>query len=323
MSSDQLTIDVLLTDGEHELALADQARIGLTSDPKWLSPVWFYDETGSELFDEITRLPEYYLTRAERSLLTAHSAEIATACRAETLVELGSGTCEKTRLLLDAMAATGDLRRYVPFDVSTEMLRSAAEGLAVDYRGLEVHGVVGDFHHHLGALPGGGRRLVAFLGSTIGNFAPEQRRRFFFDLDCAMTADDRLLLGADLVKEPARLLAAYNDSAGVTARFNRNALLVLNKALGADFDVDLFDHEARWNADAAWMEMHLRARRAHRVQIDDLDIAFAAGETVRTEISAKFTEEGLTAELSAANFVVERVWRAREGFMLVLARPYC
>ncbi|MBW3613876.1 MAG: L-histidine N(alpha)-methyltransferase [Actinobacteria bacterium] len=318
-------MDVLLTpDDRHQGLLAD-ARRGLTSRPKSLSPVWFYDERGSALFDEITRLPEYYLTRAERHLLQAHAGEIVAAAGADTLVELGSGTSDKTRLLLDAMTATGTLRRYAPLDVSEDTLRAAATAIAGDYAGVEVHAVVADFHRHLDALPAGRRRLVAFLGSTIGNLTPEQRRRFLVDLDCSLTCDDYLLLGVDLVKDTGRLLAAYDDARGVTAAFNRNALCVLNRVLDATFDPGRFDHVAVWNADEQWMDIRLRAAADHVVAVGalDLDVRFERGEDLHTEISAKFTPDRILDELTEAGFVSEGTWGAGGDFLLVLARPYC
>ena len=227
-----LTVDVHLPPDHRRAAMAADAESGLTATPKTLPPVWFYDEQGSELFDEITRLPEYYPTRAERAILRTHAAEIVRMAGADVLVELGSGTSDKTRLLLDAMAGAGTLQRFVPFDVSEETLRHAAAEIMAAYE-IPVHAIVGDFHRHLGTIPRAGRRLVAFLGSTIGNLDPAQRRRFLFDLDATLDYDDWLLLGTDLVKNRARLVAAYDDAAGVTAAFNRNVLGVLDRELGA------------------------------------------------------------------------------------------
>jgi L-histidine Nalpha-methyltransferase len=298
---------------------------GLSAEQKWLSPVWFYDDRGSELFDAITRLPEYYLTRAERRLLEAHADEIAVRSGADTLVELGAGTCEKSRVLLDAFSRRGSLKLYIPFDVSDGTLAAAACELVEEYPQLSVHGVVGDFRRHIGRIPSGGRRLVAFLGSTIGNFAPEERRRFLFDLDCTMASGDSLLIGTDLVKERRRLLAAYDDSAGVTAEFNRNVLRVLNRELEAGFDPDTFTHVARWDAEQAHVEMRLRSEVQQVVPIAGLgmEVAFAAGEELRTEISAKFTRRQVEEELFAAGFVVQAMWEDPEGFLLTLAAPYC
>jgi len=320
-----VSIDVHLLSDERSAALASDVLAGLTATPKSLPPVWFYDERGSRLFDEITRLPEYYPTRAEHSILADHADDIAARCHAETLVEIGSGTSEKTRLLLDAMARSGGLRRFVPFDVSEEVLRDAAAGISHEY-GLDVHAVVGDFHRHLGDLPREGRRLVAFLGSTIGNLTPRDRHRFFVDLDATMTHDEWLLLGTDLAKDPARLLAAYDDSLGVTAEFNRNVLHVVNRELDATFDPMAFDHVALWNADERWIEMRLRSRQEQRVSVRalDLDVSFAAGEDLLTEISAKFTAEQVCSDLSDGGFVVEDTWTDAAGdFLLTLARPYC
>ena len=319
------TIEVHVTDDDIRLALERDVRAGLGAHPKRLSPVWFYDDRGSELFDRITRLPEYYLTRAERRLLEAHALEIAERSGAEILVELGAGTCDKSRVLLDAFAKTGSLERYVPLDVSEGTLWAAATALCEEYPSLGVHAVVGNFHDHLGHLPGGGRRLVAFLGSTIGNLTPDERRRFLFDLDCVMSSGDSLLLGTDLVKEAARLVAAYDDAQGVTAEFNRNVLRVLNRELGARFDPEQFAHVAVWDPDAGHMEMRLRSANEQVVPIPALgmEAAFAEGEELRTEISAKFTTDTVASELAAAGFLVEAMWEDPEGFLLTLATPYC
>lgn len=318
-----VTVDIHLDAADWAEARDAETLAGLTSTPKVLSPVWFYDEAGSDLFDEITRLDEYYPTRAERAILTAHAGDIAALAGATTLVELGSGTSDKTRLLIEAMLAAGDLDRFVPFDVSEETLRAAASSLAVEY-GLSVRAVVGDFHRHLGLIPRTGRRMIAFLGGTIGNFDPTQRRRFLGDLRSSMDGDEWFLLGADLVKEPARLVAAYDDARGVTAEFNRNALRVLNRELDADFDVEAFEHVARWNAAESWIEMWLRATRAQRVRVDGLglDLDIAAGEEIRTEISSKFTPDRLADELQQSGFTVEATWTDPAGdFLLTLARP--
>lgn len=320
-----LSIDVHLSSKEMRDSMVEDARRGLTSSPKWLSPVWFYDERGSNLFDEITRLPEYYLTRAERRLLETNAKEIATIAACDTLVELGAGTCDKSRILLDAMREAGTLRRYVPLDVSDATLWDAACSLAQEYPGLEINAVVADFMHHVDKVPGGGRRMIAFLGSTIGNLDRDQRRKFLFDLDCVMTHDDTFLLGTDLVKEPARLLAAYNDSAEVTARFNLNVLSVLNKELHANFDPSRFEHVAIWNDEDRWIEMRLRSLSDQVVDVEDIGIRvrFSEGEEMRTEISCKFTREGVEAELYEAGFVVRSMWEDHEGFLLTLAAPYC
>jgi len=321
-----LQVDIHLTARDLRAALEEDVRAGLTTTPKSIPPVWFYDETGSRLFEAITRLPEYYPTRAERSLLTEHAGAIAEQARADTLVELGAGACDKTRILLDAMRSRGPLVRYVPFDVSDEFLRAAAVGLVDDYKDLQVHAVVGDFHQHLDQIPLEGRRLVAFLGGTIGNLDPTSRRRFLFDLNCTMAGHDHVLLGTDLVKEPRRILAAYDDRAGVTAAFNRNVLSVLNRELGARFEIDRFEHVAAWNAEEQWIEMRLRSTCDQIVAIDRLgiDVPFARGEDLLTEISAKFTPARIERELLQSDFVVDHMWGAEDGeFLLTLAHPYC
>jgi L-histidine N-alpha-methyltransferase len=309
MTSD-ITVDVHLGPDDTARALEADVRAGLAAAPKTLPPKWFYDDRGSELFDEITRLPEYYPTRTERSILVARARDVAELTKADTLVELGSGTSEKTRLLLDALRDAGTLERFVPFDVSEQTLRNAAAAVAREYLGVRVHAVVGDFEHHLGDLPGGGTRLVAFLGSTIGNLAPGPRAQFLADLAATLAPGDALLLGTDLVKDVDRLVAAYDDAAGVTAAFNRNVLSVLDRELDADFDPDAFEHVARWDARAEWIEMRLRARRGQTVHLRDLGLTveFAAGEELRTEISAKFRREGVERELAAAGFQLAEWW---------------
>jgi L-histidine N-alpha-methyltransferase len=321
---DNFDVEVHLTPEDLRRQLASDVRQGLGTDPKSIPPVWFYDEEGSRLFELITELPEYYPTRAERALLERSADDIAQRASADTLVELGAGACSKTRILLDAMSRQARLRRYVPFDVSDEFLRSAAAPLVTDYPGLAVLAVVGDFHQHLGKIPTGGRRLVAFLGGTIGNLDPAQRRDFFNDLRSTMDVEDRLLLGTDLVKDTGRIVAAYDDAAGVTAAFNKNVLVVLNDQLGADFDPQGFEHIARWNPRSEWIEMRLRSGRDQRIRIEslDMDVTFEAGEELLTEISAKFTAERVAGELAAAGFSVEGTWGAEEGeFLLTLARP--
>lgn len=318
-----VAVDVHLDAVDWAEARNAETLAGLTSTPKTLSPVWFYDERGSDLFDEITRLDEYYPTRAERAILAAHAGDIARITGASTLVELGSGTSDKTRLLIEAMLTGGELEQFVPFDVSEETLRAAASSLAEEY-GLSVRAVVGDFHRHLGQIPRSGRRLIAFLGGTIGNFDPDQRRHFLSDLDATMDRDEWLLLGTDLVKDPGRLVAAYDDAHGITAEFNRNALRVLNRELDADFDIEAFGHVARWNAEESWIEMWLRASRAQRVRVGNLDLQvdIAEGEEIRTEISAKFTPERLADELQRSGFAVEATWTdPAADFLLTLARP--
>ena len=321
----QVTVDVQLVPADLRAALRRDARIGLGATPKWMPPVWFYDDRGSALYEEITRLPEYYPFRTEATLLQRSAGEIAEAAEARVLVELGSGTSEKTRLLLDAMAsASAGLDGYVPFDVSEATLRAAAEAIAADM-GIGVHAVVGDFHEHLDGIPDIREpRLVAFLGSTIGNFVPGQRRRFLTELRTVLDASDRFLLATDLVKDAGRLVAAYDDAQGVTAEFNRNLLHVLNRELDADFLPERFAHVAAWDADERWIEMRLRATEAMTVRLSAIDVTvdFAAGEEMRTEISAKFTLERVRSELASTGFEVAGCWSDPAGdYLLTLARP--
>jgi L-histidine Nalpha-methyltransferase len=314
-------LEIHLEEQDLDRGLREDVRVGLAATPKWLPPKWFYDARGSELFEEITRLPEYYPTRAERAVLAAHADEIAALTGAKTLIELGSGSSEKTRLLLDAFTRHGDLGSFVPLDVSVSALRGSTEQIAAAYPGLRVRGIVGDFTRHLDRLPTGGRRLVLFLGGTIGNLLPVERAEFLTSMRAALEAGDWLLVGTDLVKDPAVLVPAYDDAAGVTAEFNRNVLRVINRELGADFDPAAFRHVAVWNPEHEWIEMRLRAERPVRVRVLDLDVRFAAGEDLRTEISAKFRPEGITRELAAAGFVRQAFWTDPEGlFGVSLAR---
>ncbi len=296
-------------------ALRRDVRDGLTQTPKSLPPKWFYDSVGSDLFDQITRLPEYYPTRAEAEILRARSAEIAVASGADTLVELGSGTSEKTRMLLDALRDSGSLRRFVPFDVDAGVLNAAGEAIQREYPGVEIDAVCGDFEEHLDEIPRAGRRLVAFLGSTIGNLTPGPRAAFLSALSDTLRPGDSLLLGTDLVKDVGRLVRAYDDSAGVTAKFNRNVLAVVNRELDADFDLDAFEHVARWKAEEERIEMWLRATSAQRVRIAALDLAveFAADEEMLTEVSCKFRADGVDAELAAAGLHRTHWWTDPAG----------
>jgi L-histidine Nalpha-methyltransferase len=284
-------------------SLANDVLDGLTKPFKELSPKHLYDARGSELFERICELPEYYPTRAERTILEQSSAEIAELTGAVELVELGSGTAAKTRVLLDALAQAGTLVRYVPVDVTESMVRECAAALTEEYPGLRVHGVIGDFERHLEHIPPAeGPRIVAFLGGTIGNFPPGSRRRFLREIARLLGPEDYLLMGTDLVKDPSVLEAAYDDSAGVTAEFNLNVLRVLNRELDADFDPDDFEHVALFDRKHEWIEMRLRARREHSTHVRGLDlhVHFDAGEELRTEISAKFTPERLEGDLAAA-----------------------
>ena len=309
------TLDIHLDENDLARELRADVRAGLTATPKSLPPKWFYDARGSELFEEITRLPEYYPTRAEREVLVAHAGDVARTTNAKTLVELGSGSSEKTRLLLDAFRAHGTLGSFVPLDVSDTALLEAMARIVAAYPALDVHGIVGDFTRHLKHLPSGGTRLVAFLGGTIGNLLPAERAEFLAALRAALEPGDWLLLGTDVVKDSATLVAAYDDAAGVTAEFNRNVLRVLNRELNADFEPDAFAHVALWDAEQEWIEMRLRAERPMRVHVDALDLAvdFAAGEGLRTEISAKFRRAGVDRELTAAGFAPRRWWTDPAG----------
>jgi L-histidine N-alpha-methyltransferase len=304
--------------------LRSDALHGLTSHPRTLPPTWFYDARGSELFEQITALPEYYPTRTEHGILTARAPEIAAAVHAHTLVELGSGSSQKSRLLLDAMLAAGPLRTYVPVDVSESALRQAAKGLNQSYPDLEVHALVADFHQHLGLTGTQGPRLLAFLGGTIGNLLPEARAAFLARVAAGLAPGDALLLGTDLVKDPDTLVAAYDDSAGVTAEFNKNVLSVLNHGLDADFAPDDFRHVALWDAEHEWIEMRLRAVRPLSVKVRELDLVvfFEEGEELRTETSAKFREQGVRSELERAGLTLRHWWTDPAGqYALSLAFP--
>ena len=316
-------VSVLLDPDWAAGSLVDDVRRGLSEQPRRLPPKWLYDDEGSRLFDLITRLPEYYPTEAERTILDLHGAEIAEACDATTVVELGSGTSDKTRVLLDAFQAAGHLRRFVPVDVSEATLRAAAAMLDQRYPEVAIEAVVGDFTLHLGQLPGGDRRLVAFLGGTIGNLYVEERGAFLGALGDSLEPGDWLLLGTDLVKSSDRLIAAYNDSEGVTAAFVTNALAVLNRELDADFDLDAFSYVPFWDPHMERMDLRLRSEVPQRVSLPgaDLEIDLASGEEIRVEISTKFTPETISAELGAAGFEVTRTWTDPAGdFAVTLAR---
>jgi L-histidine N-alpha-methyltransferase len=318
-----VTIDDHL-DEAHERGLAEDVLDGLTRPFKELPPKHFYDARGAELFDRICELPEYYPTRAEREILEQRAGEIARLTGAAELVELGSGTASKTRVLLDALHAAGTLQRYVPVDVTESVVRECASALTDEYPGLRVHGVIADFERHLDRVPPpAGARIVAFLGGTIGNFPPGSRRRFLREIAALLGPADHLLLGTDLVKDPAVLQAAYDDAQGITAEFNRNVLRVLNRELGADFEPDDFEHVALFDREHEWIEMRLRARRAHTTHVRDLDlpVRFEEGEELRTEISAKFTDARIDGDLAAAGLeLVERFTDDDALFALTLAR---
>ncbi len=314
-----MRIEVFLDEAAAAVALRNEVVRGLTSSPKALSPTWLYDERGCELYDDITRLNEYYPFRAERSILAAHAKDVISASEPNVLVELGSGTSEKTRFLLDAMPMPAT---YVPFDVAESTLRDAAEALMNEYPGLDVHGIVGDFGHDIVHIPREGRRLIALLGSTIGNFTPDERAQMLRTVRETMNPGDAFLLGTDLQKDRGRLVAAYDDSLGVTAAFNLNVLVRLTRDLGANFDVERFRHRAVYDEAHNWIEMQLVSLFDQRVRVDglDLEVGFTEGEVLRTEISAKFTPSAVNHELAAADMRVTDRWTDDAGdFLLTIA----
>jgi len=300
--------------------LAEDVRKGLAKNPKELPPKYFYDAQGSKLFEQICDLPEYYLTRTERTILERIADEIVRAYRPTTLVEFGPGNASKTRILLDAMARFELLDLYVPIDVSEDLLRQIAVQLGNDYPGLGIHGVIGDFERPIELPPADGRRLVIFLGSTIGNLTPAEATVFLRNVADLLTPNDRFLLGTDLVKDIETIERAYNDAAGVTAAFNRNILSVINRNLGADFGPDRFEHLAFYNTEEAWIEMHLVAREAHQVWIEDLDLTvdFAKGESIRTEISCKYTRAMVETMLHEAGLRLLR-WEIDDEHLFALS----
>ncbi|MCL4129731.1 UNVERIFIED_CONTAM: hypothetical protein GTU68_013460, partial [Idotea baltica] len=294
-------VDVHLGSDDVDKALRVDVEAGLTAVPKELPPKWFYDERGSELFDQITRLEEYYPTEAEREILTDNASKIIAATKAQTIIELGSGTSDKTKAILDAALLDGTIERFVPFDVSEAFLRSSVDSLAERYPGLQIHGVVGDFDHHLPYLPSGDRQLLMFLGGTLGNYRPTERKALLSAIAERQQTGDFVLVGIDLVKDVGRLERAYDDAQGVTAAFNKNVLEVVNQRLDANFDIDRFDHVARFDTENEWIEMLLRSTSDQQVRIEalELDVEFAAGELMRTEVSSKFRRRGFEAELAA------------------------
>jgi L-histidine N-alpha-methyltransferase len=326
--TDAPTIEVHLTPEALAAQLAVDARTGLTADEKWIPPTWFYDDHGCDLFDQITRLPEYYPTRTERSILAAEAGEIVDLAQPGTVVELGSGTSEKTTILLDATDEAGLLERFVPFDVSKSTLSDAMDRLSERYVDVDFHGVVGDFRSHLGevlaASENGSPRLVVFLGGTIGNFRPDERLRFHQEVAKGLGPDDRFLLGTDLVKDTDRLEAAYDDAAGVTAAFNKNVLSVMNRELGADFDPDNFSHISRWSPEHKRIEMRLRSDVDQQVDVDSLGlgVGFDAGEEMLTEISCKFTPDQIRQELAEVGLSThEQFTDDDHDFLVTLAAP--
>ena len=317
-------IAVDLPDGGVLAGMAEVVREGLSSPFKELPPKYFYDELGSELFERITEQPEYYPTRCEREILDARAGEIVAAARPRTLIELGSGAATKSRVLLDAMRDAGTLERFVPVDISEGITRRVAGELVDEYPGLAVEGIVCDYETHLERIPRPEGALIAFLGGTIGNFRPAPRRQFLARIATLMYPEDRFLLGTDLVKDRARLEAAYDDAAGVTAEFNKNVLNVLNRELGADFDLDAFEHVAFWDGDNEWIDIRLRALSEQFVDIRELDMRahFARNEEMRTEISTKFTRERIESSYADAGLELTDWWTDSEGlYALSLARP--
>ena len=303
--------------------MAEDVREGLSCPFKELPPKYFYDERGSQLFERITELPEYYPTRAERAILEAHSDEIVEAAGAGILIELGSGSAAKTRTLLDAMDDADLLDTYVPVDISEEITRETATRLVEEYPGLRVHGIVCDYETHLERVPREEGALVAFLGGTIGNFRPAPRRSFLARIATLMYPGDRFLLGTDLVKDRAPLEAAYDDSAGVTAEFNKNVLSVLNRELGANFDLDSFEHVAFWDPDNEWVDIRLRSLAEQFIDVTALDmrVHFARMEEMRTEISTKFTRARLEESYADAGLELTDWWTDPDGlYALSLAR---
>jgi L-histidine N-alpha-methyltransferase len=323
-TAEQIRIDVHLPEGGALAGMAEDVREGLSSPFKELPPKYFYDRRGSELFERITELDEYYPTRAERAILEAHGAEIVAVANPTTLIELGSGAASKTRWLLDAMRDTGSLETYVPVDISEQITRRVAEELVGEYEGLRVHGIVADYETHLERIPRDEGALIAFLGGTIGNFRPGPRRSFLARIATLMYPGDRFLLGTDLVKDRVRLEAAYNDSEGVTAEFNKNVLHVLNRELDADFDLGLFEHVAFWDAENEWMDIRLRslAEQFSDVKALDMRVHFARNEEMRTEISTKFTRARIEASYADAGLELVEWWTdPEELYALSLAKP--
>jgi L-histidine Nalpha-methyltransferase len=305
-------------------ALVDDVRAGLAKTPKELPPIWFYDDHGSELFEQITELPEYYQTRTEAAILRTYAGDIAGRTSPNVILELGAGASTKTRILIDAARQVGNLERFVPFDVSDGIVQRAARELLHEFPGLTIHAVIGDFGEHMDRIPRFGRQLVVFLGSTIGNFFPPQRQAFLRAVRQLLHPGDAFLLGVDLVKDRGELVSAYDDALGVTAAFNLNVLNVINAELDADFDLHAFSHVARYDEDHHWIEMLLRSNRRQTVHIPGAGITaeFAEGEHMRTEISAKFTRRRVQDTFAEAGLCMD-AWYTdeRERFALALASP--
>jgi L-histidine Nalpha-methyltransferase len=323
-TTEQIEIELHLPEGGLWAGLAEDVREGLSCPFKEIPPKYFYDERGSELFEAITELPEYYPTRAERAILDERAGEIVGAASPTTLIELGSGAASKTRVLLDAMTVAGTLETYVPVDISEEITRRIADELVAEYDGLRVHGLVCDYETHLERVPREEGALIAFLGGTIGNFRPGPRRSFLARIATLMYPGDRFLLGTDLVKDTAVLEAAYNDSAGITAEFNKNVLHVLNRELGANFDPECFEHVAFFDPDNEWIDIRLRSLSEQFIDLTELDMRthFARNEEMRTEISTKFTRERLESSYADAGLELVEWWTdPDELYALSLARP--
>jgi L-histidine N-alpha-methyltransferase len=321
---DPVQIDVHLRDGTLA-SLADDVRSGLSRYPRELPPKYFYDARGSELFEQITELPEYYPSQVEQEILDAAGARIVELVRPAEIVELGPGSARKTTALLQPMMKLEPGGRYIPVDVSETAVQDCAARLVAMYESLAVHGVVGDFERHLDRIPQqSGRRLITFLGGTIGNLDHPRRSALLSALRAQLGPDDRLLVGTDMVKDRERLEAAYNDSAGVTAEFNRNMLRVINDNLEGDLDPEMFDHVAFYNEHARRIEMWLRAREdvSARIAALGMDVDFEAGEEIRTEISCKFTRDMLAREYSAAGLEPIAWYTDSDGlFALSLTGP--
>jgi L-histidine N-alpha-methyltransferase len=324
MDSAKVAIDVYLDEAGALASMEEEVRAGLTASPKELPPKYFYDERGSWLFEKITELPEYYLTRAERSLLKDVVGKVAEITRPSEIVELGPGSAVKTQALLEAGREVGTLKRYVPVEVSAAMVEHSAERLTEAYPWLEIHGVVGDFEQHLEMVPPGENRLVALLGSTIGNLKRPEAVEFLREIHGLLDRDGHLLLGTDLIKDRAVLETAYNDSQGVTADFNRNVLRVINNRLEGDFDPESFEHVAFYNEDQERMEIYLESRRSQTVSIGDLDleVTFEAGERMRTEVSCKYTRDSVSSMLDETGLALDEWFTGPDhAFALSLASP--
>jgi L-histidine N-alpha-methyltransferase len=323
-TTDRISVDVHLPPGGPLSGMAADVRAGLTRPFKELSPRYFYDERGSQLFEDITELPEYYPTRCEREILETRSAEICEAANSPaTLIELGSGSAQKTTVLLNAMLDAGCLEAYCPVDISEEITRDTADRIAAEYDRIAVRGLVCDFELDLERIPVAAPRVIALLGGTIGNFEPQQRSGFLHRISNLLGPEDRFLLGTDLVKDRQTLEAAYNDPQGVTADFNKNVLSVLNRELGADFDPDSFEHVARWDDENLWVDIRLRSLSNQVVNVASLDmlVPFAAGEEMRTEISTKFARPGLEGIYAEAGLELTDWWTDADGlYALSLAR---